>query len=176
MNTNQVKTPSNLAPKTPTNKPSTITSLFQSAKKSAMKKASLNGEAPSAAPTMSSLLASSSFLRRKSYDLNCSAKKPLNYKPHVGKVKPLAFDIDAKTALFKNSLNTNLNETKVVDKSTSTNIAMVAAKVNLDMSKKPSSSIFKSGRVEKKLKTKKEKKRDLIDAGGSDENRNPLMA
>jgi hypothetical protein len=180
------KTPnnqSNMPPKTPTNKPSALSNLLQSAKKSAMKKSSLgvNGEAPST----STLLASSSFIRRKSYDLNRSLSKPLSYKPHAGKIKP--FDIEAKTALFKSSLNTNLNETKVIDKTTTTNNLNLAGKINLE---KPTSSIFKSGRVEKKhrdsTKTKKlnkgekkEKKRrddEMNGITGSDENRNPLVA
>ncbi len=140
-----------------------------------------NGEAPS----MSTLLASSSFIRRKSYDLNRSLSKQLSYKPHAGKIKP--FDIEAKTALFKSSLNTNLNETKVVDKTTTaTNNLNVAVKMNLE---KRTSSIFKSGRVEKKssrdnTKTKKlskdekkeKKRRDDNEINGSDENRNPLVA
>lgn len=162
------------ATKTPSNKPSALTNLLKSAQKSVSKNLQSIGEPPSS----NNLLATSSFNRRKSYDLSrksidVSQTKPLNYKPHVGKVQPL--DVDAKMKLFTNKLN-NLNDTKVIDKSQGDKAKTSKeqkrddklAKKNLEANLKE-----KKHRKEKKETAKnqeKDKRRNLNDL----ENQNPV--
>lgn len=47
------------------------------------------------------LLATSSFNRRKSFNLNASLKRPLNYKRHTGKLKPFKINIYKTSPGFK---------------------------------------------------------------------------
>ena len=148
--------------KTPVNKTNTLSNLLQSGQKSALKKHSFYG-AGADAPSTNSLLATSSFNRRKSYDLNRSLTKPLNYKPHVGKIMPL-FDATQKSSLFQTRLNgaANLNETKVIDKSCQTTAVLKASTNNLETDAlKKRLSIFKGSRDRTEI-TNQLKEQNLI--------------
>jgi hypothetical protein len=99
-------TPTRPETKTPSNKPSSLSNLLQSAQKSVLKKQSISNLIPE----------TSSFARRKSYDLNRSSALRQNHKPsHACKIEP--FDPMAKRAEFLNKLNNvaaAMNETKVI--------------------------------------------------------------
>jgi len=57
------------------------------------------------------LLATSTFHRRKSFDLNASLMRRLNYKVHTGKLKPLE---PVAPGIGLKSSSANLNESKVI--------------------------------------------------------------
>jgi hypothetical protein len=100
-------------------------SLLKSAIKNSANKASSNLNV-----SISEAPATSTFQRRKSFDLNASLLKPLNYKMYTGKMKPV--DFNAKS-LFLASLATanSNNETKVVEKShRSTSVLKPLANMN----------------------------------------------
>jgi hypothetical protein len=57
------------------------------------------------------LLATSSFNRRKSFDLNASLARKCNWKPHTGKLKPVELAGSTIGNHLKTTTNTNMNDT-----------------------------------------------------------------
>ena len=92
----------------------TESSLLKSNIKRAPSVKTVNLNDPNSLSSIPPQLQSSSFVRRKSFDLNRSLAKPLNYNPHHGKLKKVDF---STKSIFLASLATNLNETKCPDKS-----------------------------------------------------------
>lgn len=100
--------------KTPTSvtRPTESSLLKSNIKRNQSLKVSLND--PTSLAALPPQLQSSSFVRRKSYDLSKSLTKPLGYNPHHGRLKKVDF---STKSVFLQSLQTNLNETKCADKS-----------------------------------------------------------
>ena len=107
-------------PKTPANQVQKPTGVESSAvKRSAQKfsqylQPSKQQSQENAAPSIPPQLATSSFIRRKSFDLNASLSRRLGYKPYIGKLKPIEPPV-VKPSVSNTALSTtkaNLNTTR----------------------------------------------------------------
>lgn len=108
-------------PKTPANQVQKPTGVESSAVKRSAQKFSQylqpskqQQSQENAVPSIPPQLATSSFIRRKSFDLNASLSRRLGYKPYIGKLKPIEPQV-VKPSVSNTALSTtkcNLNTTK----------------------------------------------------------------
>jgi len=105
-------------PKTPANQVQKPTGVESSAVKRSAQKFSQylpkQQSQENAVPSIPPQLATSSFIRRKSFDLNASLSRRLGYKPYIGKLKPIEPPV-VKPSVSNTALSTtkaNLNTTR----------------------------------------------------------------